>query len=58
MEEGLLILQAGGNRLERVVCLAVVKQVVDVVEAVEGKDIRVAVLGVMKRPRENEQYER
>lgn len=57
-EGSLLIIQGGGNDLENVGTEDTVREVVEAVKAVEGKNVRVAVVGVMRRPREGERYER
>ena len=58
MEDGtLLIIQGGGNDLERTGSEETVQQVMEAVKAVEGKKMSVAVVGVMRRPREGRQYE-
>ncbi|XP_050706391.1 uncharacterized protein LOC126991737 isoform X2 [Eriocheir sinensis] len=58
LKDGLLIVQGGGNALEYVGQEDTVKDVVDSVKAVEGKGMKVAVVGIMRRPREGPQYER
>ena len=58
MEDGMLVIQGGGNDLERVGSEETVKEVVEAVKAVEGKNMSVAVVGVLRRPREGLQYER
>ena len=57
MKDGLLVIQGGGNGLEYVGKDDTVKEMLDAVRAVEGKNISVAVVGVLKRPREDPQYE-
>ncbi|MPC73048.1 hypothetical protein E2C01_067365 [Portunus trituberculatus] len=57
VENGLLVIQGGGNDLERVGEEETVKEVVEAVKAAEAK-MCVAVVGVMRRPREEERYER
>ena len=57
MKEGMVIIQAGGNRLERVGCEAAVEEVMEAVKTVDA-NVSVAVIGVIKRPREGEEYER
>ena len=58
MKDGLLIIQGGGNDLESVGTEDTVREVVEAVRAVEGKGMSVAVVGIMRRPREGERYER
>lgn len=58
MEDGMLIIQGGGNGLEYVGEDETVRNVVDAVRSVEGKGMSVAVVGVMQRPREGPFYER
>ena len=57
-ESRLLVIQGGGNDLERVGEEATVKEVVEAVKAAEAKKMCVAVVGVIRRPREGERYER
>ncbi|KAG0727864.1 hypothetical protein GWK47_033733 [Chionoecetes opilio] len=57
MEDGMLVIQGGGNELENIGCEATVKEVVEAVKAVEEKKMCVVVVGVLRRPRENTQYE-
>ena len=54
----LLVIQGGGNDLERIGSEETVKEMMDAVKAVEGKSMSVAVIGVMRRPREGIRYER
>ena len=58
MEDGLLVIQGGGNDLKRIGVDETVKEVVDAVKAAEKKKISVAVVGVLRRPREDGVYER
>nr|BDT63271.1 MAG: hypothetical protein [Hemigrapsus takanoi nimavirus] len=58
IKDGLLIIQGGGNNLENIGTEDTVKEVVEAVKAMEGKKVSVAVVGVMRRPREGERYER
>ena len=58
MEDGMLVVQGGGNDLKRIGVEETVKEVVDAVMAVHGKKMSVAVVGVMRRPREDMTYER
>ena len=58
MEDGLLIIQGGGNDLKKIGVEETVKEVVDAVKAVEKKKMSVAVVGVLRRPREDVTYER
>lgn len=57
MRDGMLILQGGGNGLEHTGEEKTVKEVLEAVKAVEGKGMSVAVVGVLRRPREGRQYE-
>ena len=57
LEDGLLVIQGGGNDLEDVGTENTVKEVVEAVKAVEGKKMSVAVVGIMRRPCEGERYE-
>lgn len=57
LKDGLLIVQGGGNSLEEVEEEVTVRETVAAVRAVEGKNMSVAVVGVMRRPREGPQYE-
>ena len=57
VEDGFLIIQGGGNDLEAIGSEDTVGEVVAAVKAVEGKNVSVAVVGVMRRPREGERYE-
>ncbi|MPC68090.1 hypothetical protein E2C01_062282 [Portunus trituberculatus] len=57
VENGLLVIQGGGNDLKRAGEEETVKEVVEAVKAAEAK-MCVAVVGVMRRPREGERYER
>lgn len=57
LKDGLLIVQGGGNSLEEVGEEVTVREAVAAVRAVEGKNMSVAVVGVMRRPREGPQYE-
>ncbi|MPC58795.1 hypothetical protein E2C01_052804 [Portunus trituberculatus] len=57
-ENGLLVIQGGGNDLERIGEEEIVKGVVEAVKAAEGKNLSVAVVGVIRRPREGDRYER
>ena len=56
-DNSLMILQGGGNGLEYVGVEDTVKEVVNAVKAVEEKGMSVAVVGVLRRPREGMQYE-
>lgn len=58
IENGLLIIQGGGNDLENIGTNETVKKVVEAMKAVEGKNVNLAVVGVIKQPRERERYER
>ena len=58
MEDGLLVVQGGGNGLERTGCEETVREMVEAVKAVEGKNMNVAVIGVLPRPREDRAYEK
>lgn len=58
MEDGLLIIQGGGNDLKKIGVEETVKEVVDAVKAAERKKMSVAVVGVLRRPREDVTYER
>ena len=57
MKDGMLIIQGGGNGLEDVGEEETVKEVLEAVKAVEGKDMSVAVVGVLRRPCEGRQYD-
>ena len=57
-KESLLIIQGGGNNLLQTGCENTVKDVVDSVKAVEEKKMSVAVIGVLRRPKEGPEYER
>ena len=57
-EDGMLVIQGGGNDLERIGTEETVKEVVEAVKAAEGKKVSVAVVGVIRRPREGDRYER
>lgn len=57
-ENGMLVIQGGGNDLERIGTEETVKEVVEAVKAAEGKQVSVAVVGVIRRPREGDRYER
>ena len=57
MEDGMLVIQGGGNDLKRIGIEETVKEVVDAVKAAEKK-MSVAVVGVLRRPREDVTYER
>ena len=57
MRDGMLVIQGGGNGLEYARPENTVKDVIDAVKAVEGRNMSVAVVGVMRRPREGHQYE-
>ena len=58
VESGLLVIQGSGNDLERVGEEETVKEVVEAVKAAEAKKMCVAVVGVIRRPREGERYDR
>ena len=58
MEGGLLVIQGGGNDLKRIGVDETVREVMDAVKAAEKKKISVAVVGVLRRPREDVEYER
>ena len=58
LENGLLIVQGGGNGLERKGPEETVKELVEAVKTAENKKMSVAVVGILKRPRESPQYER
>ena len=58
MEDGMLVVQGEGNDLKRIGVEGTVREVVDAVKAVEGKKMSVAVVGVLRRPREDMTYER
>ena len=58
VENGLLIIQGGGNDLENVGEEETVKELVQAVKAVESKRMSVAVVGVLRRPSEGARYER
>ena len=47
MKDGIVIIQGGGNNLEEIGSEATVKEVIEAIEAVEGKDTDV---GILKRP--------
>lgn len=57
-KDGLMIVQGGGNDLENVGMENTVRELIEAVQAVEGKNLSVAVVGVLKRPREGQRYER
>ena len=57
-EDGMLVIQGGGNDLERIGCEETVREVVAAVKAAEEKRVSVAVVGVIRRPREGDRYER
>lgn len=57
MRDGLLVIQGGGNGLGKIGEEETVSSVVEAVKAVEGKGMSVAVVGVLRRPREGQQYE-
>ena len=54
----MLVIQGGGNDLERIGTEETVKEMVAAVKAAEGKQVSVAVVGVIRRPREDDRYER
>lgn len=56
-EDGILVIQGGGNDLERISTEETVKEVVAAVKAAEGKQVSVAVVGVSRRPR-GDRYEK
>ncbi|MPC92164.1 hypothetical protein E2C01_087236 [Portunus trituberculatus] len=60
-ENGLLVIQGGRNDLERIGRIGeeeeTVKEVVEAVKAAEGKNLSVAVVGVIRRSREGDRYE-
>ena len=60
ISEGTLVIQGGGNGLLACGVNETVKTVMDGVRKIkqEKKDVRVAVVGVMRRPRSDERYER
>ena len=57
LQDGLLVIQGGGNGLVNVGQEETVKTVVEAVKAAEGKKMKVAVVGVIRRPREDRRYE-
>ena len=57
MRDGLLVIQGGGNGLGYVGEEETISNVVEAVKAVEGKGMSVAVVGVLRRPREGRHYE-
>ena len=58
LNNGLLVIQGGGNDLEGTGEEKTVKEVVEAVRMAEEKNLSVAVVGVMRRPREGDRYER
>lgn len=58
MEDEMLIIQGGGNDLKKIGVEETVKEVVDAVKAAEKKKMSVAVVGLIRRPREDVTYER
>ena len=58
LNNGLLVIQGGGNDLEGTGEEETVKEVVEAVRMAEEKNLSVAVVGVMRRPREGDRYER
>ena len=58
MEDGMLVIQGGGNDLKKIGAEETVKEVVEAVKAAEKKKMSVAVVGVLRRPREDMTYER
>lgn len=57
-ESSLLVIQGGGHILESAGTDEMVKEVVEAVKAAEGKKISVAMVGVLRLPREGKEYER
>ena len=57
-ERSLLVIQGGGNNLEENGPEETVTEVIEAVKAAEGKKMSVAVVGVLRRPREDVTYER
>ena len=57
MKDGLLVIQGGGNGLECIGKDDTIKETLEAVKAVRGKNMSVAVIGVLRRPREDPQYE-
>ena len=53
----LLIIQGGGNDLERKGTEDTVRELVDAVKSAGKKNTSIAVVGIMKRPREGDSYE-
>lgn len=58
MNEGLVIVQGGGNGLLQVGVDETVKQMKECVEVVKKKRVRVAIVGIIHRPSETDEYER
>ncbi|XP_050692800.1 uncharacterized protein LOC126983763 [Eriocheir sinensis] len=58
MKDGLLILQGGGNGLQYVGQEDTIKEVSDSVKAAEGRGMKVAVVGIMRRPKAGPDYEK
>lgn len=57
-ENGLLVIQDGGNDLENIGTEETAKEVVEAVKAVEFKNVSVTVMGIMRWSREAERYKR
>ena len=59
MDEGLVVIQGGGNSLRRLGVQETARQLIGCVEDVkrDRKGVRVAVVGVIARPKENARYE-
>ncbi|XP_050707839.1 uncharacterized protein LOC126993057 [Eriocheir sinensis] len=58
MKDGLLIIQGGGNGLQYVGQEDTIKEVIDSVKAAEGRGMKVAVVGIMRRPKAGPDYEK
>ena len=57
LKDGLLIIQGGGNGLQYVGQEETVREVVSSVKAAAGRGNKVAVVGILRRPREDRHYE-
>ncbi|KAG0718294.1 hypothetical protein GWK47_052703 [Chionoecetes opilio] len=59
VQEGMVIMQGGGNSLRRLGPEQTVGKVMECLKDIkkDRKKVRVAVVGIMRRPRENAEYE-